>query len=78
MPIRFGEGRCDAHARSESSQPFAFILILDLGDGVERAYILTPPIDEQVPMRKRLDAACDVLGTSGFAGQDEMPSATTP
>jgi len=77
VPVRFAEGRCDAHARSESSQPFAFVLILDLGDGVERGYVLTPPVDDQVPMRERLDDACDILGTSGFAGQGDAATTTT-
>jgi hypothetical protein len=70
VPVRFAEGRCDAHARSESSQPFAFVLVLDLDDGQERAFVLTPPIADQVPMRQRLDLACDLLGASGFVGED--------
>ena len=65
VPIRFTEGRCDAHAMSESSQPFQFSATLTLGDGVERGYAMPIPLDDQLPMRARLEAACEYLGETG-------------
>jgi hypothetical protein len=67
--VRFVEGRCDAHALSESSQPFAFAAVVDLGDGVERSYIVTPPVEEQVPMKQRVERACEILGKTIFVGE---------
>ncbi|MFM2071455.1 MAG: hypothetical protein RLZZ623_1718 [Actinomycetota bacterium] len=77
VPIRFIEGRCDAHARSESSQPFQFISQIDLGDGLVRPYAVPPAIVDQLPMRTRVEHACDILGASGFAGQDDTTTTTT-
>ena len=77
VPVRFLEGRCDAHARSESSQPFAFVAELDLGDGVQRFLVVSPSLDDQVPMRERIDRACDLLGTSGFAGEGDASTTST-
>ncbi|MCE9622787.1 MAG: hypothetical protein K8R99_10615 [Actinomycetia bacterium] len=68
VPIRFLEGRCDAHAASEVSQPFEFSATLDLGDGVERGYALPIPQADQVAMRERLDVACEYLGLTGALG----------
>ena len=65
VPIRFTEGRCDAHAMSETSQPFLFQATLDLGDDDERSYAMPIPLDDQIPMRHRLEAACAVLGEDG-------------
>lgn len=65
VPIRFTEGRCDAHAMSETSQPFEFSAAIDLGDGVERSYALPIPTDDQIPMRQRLEAACAYLNETG-------------
>ena len=65
VPIRFQEGRCDAHAMSETSQPFLFQATLDLGDGDERSYAMPIPLDDQIPMRHRLEAACAILGEDG-------------
>jgi hypothetical protein len=76
VPIRFIEGRCDVHAQSESSQPFEFVLQLDLGDGVERSYDLLPAVADQVPMRHRYEQACAILGRTEFAGQAD--STTVP
>ena len=73
IPVRFVEGRCDSHARSESSQPFAFVAQVDLGDGDELSYPLPPPADQQVAMRNRVEQACDLLGV-GFAGTDDAPN----
>lgn len=63
--VRFLEGRCDAHASSEVSQPFEFSATLDLGDGVQRTYALPIPKADQVPMRHRVDDACEILGLTG-------------
>ena len=68
VPVRFREGRCDAHAASEVSQPFEFRASLDLGDGVQRTYALPIPKTEQVPMRHRVDDACEILGLTGPLG----------
>lgn len=65
VPIRFIEGRCDAHASAEVSQPFQFVATLDLGDGVERSYALPIPIPDQKPMRARVEAGCEFLGLTG-------------
>jgi len=65
VPIRFTEGRCDAHAMSETSQPFLFQATLDLGDGVARSYAMPIPPDDRIPMRHRLEAACAVLDEDG-------------
>jgi hypothetical protein len=77
VPIRFTEFRCDAHARSESSQPFQFISQIDLGDGLVRAYAVPPAIVDQLPMRARVERACDILGASGFAGEGGSTTTTT-
>lgn len=69
VPIRFIEGRCDAHALSESSQPFKFYAVLDLGDGIERSFAMTPEIGDQIPMRHRVEAACEILDKIGFVGE---------
>ena len=53
----------------ESSQPFVFRVRVDLGDGVEHPYVLSPPDDVRSAMRARVDAACDVLGRTGSVGQ---------
>ena len=68
VPIRFLEGRCDAHASSEVSQPFEFSATLDLGDGVQRTYALPIPKPDQVPMRGRVEAGCEYLGLTGPVG----------
>lgn len=69
VPIRFIEGRCDAHALSESSQPFNFYALLLLGDGTERSFATVPAVADQIPMRKRVETACEFLGKVGFAGE---------
>ncbi len=65
VPVQFLEGRCDAHAASEVSQPFEFSATLDLGDGIERTYPLPIPEGDQVAMRHRVDAGCEYLGLTG-------------
>ena len=69
VPIRFIEGRCDAHALSESSQPFNFYAVLNLGDGIERSFSTMPAPADQIPMRHRVETACDILGKNGFVGE---------
>ncbi|MGB8860326.1 MAG: hypothetical protein WCC60_13755, partial [Ilumatobacteraceae bacterium] len=68
VPIRFAEGRCDAHAMAETSQPFEFAATIDLGDGVERGLAMPIPVADQIPMRTRLEAACAFLGQTGALG----------
>ncbi|MEQ1872786.1 MAG: hypothetical protein ABL953_03580 [Ilumatobacteraceae bacterium] len=65
VPIRFIEGRCDAHASAEVSQPFQFTATLDLGDGVERTFAMPIPKADQIPMRARVEAGCEFLGLTG-------------
>jgi hypothetical protein len=77
VPIRFIEGRCDAHALSESSQPFKFVAQIDLGDGIERPFEVIPALEAQVPMRRRVETACEILGQTGFVGQDDLTLQTT-
>ena len=69
VSIRFIEGRCDAHALSESSQPFKFYAVLDLGDGIERSLATLPAIVDQAPMRHRVETTCEILGKNGFVGE---------
>ena len=69
VPVRFVEGRCDAHALSESSQPFQFVAIVELGDGVERSYAVVPAAPDQIPMKQRVERACEILGTTVFVGE---------
>ncbi len=69
VPVRFIEGRCDAHALSESSQPFNFYAVVSLGDGIERSFAAVPAVADQIPMRQRAEAACEYLDKNGFAGE---------
>jgi hypothetical protein len=68
VPIRITENRCDAHARSESSQSFRFFGEVDLGDGQVRQYTILPTPDDQLKMRARLEAGCAILEDTGFLG----------
>ena len=69
-PVRFAESRCDPHAISEASQPFKFVAQIDLGDGVVHPYILSPPVEAQIPMRQTMEAGCEALGKIVFAGEE--------
>lgn len=69
-PIRITENRCDAHARSESSQSFRFVGQIDLGGGDVHPFTILPSKDDQVQMRARLEAGCAYLEQTGFVGQD--------
>ncbi len=75
VAVRFVEGRCDSHARSESSQPFAIFAQISVGASEELTYPLAPPVDQQVAMRGRVERACDLLGV-GFAGVSNAPNTT--
>lgn len=68
VPVRFIEGRCDAHALSESSQPFKFYAVVRLGDGLERTFITLPDVIDQAPMRKSVESACKILGATRSGG----------
>lgn len=70
VPIRFTEGRCDPHALAEVKQPHKFIAQVDLGDGVLVPYIIVPPEDMFVPMRRTADEACVVTGQVVFVGDE--------
>lgn len=69
LPVRFLEGRCDVHGLSESSQPYKFVVLLDLGDGVQRSLAVVPDAADQLPMRERSERACAILGEIEFVGQ---------
>lgn len=77
IPVRFQEGRCDAHALSESSQPFKFVVQLDMGDGEVSTLAVVPSAVDQPVMRERVERACDILGRIGFVGQDDLTPTTT-
>ncbi len=68
VPVRFIEGRCDAHALSESSQPFNFYAVVRLGDGIERTFITVPALKDQIPMRKTVETGCKLLGKNNISG----------
>ena len=68
VPVRFIEGRCDAHALSESSQPFNFYAVVQLGDGIERTFRTVPAVADQNPMRRTVESGCKILAKSGIAG----------
>lgn len=59
--VRFVENRCDPHAIAEASQPFDFVVQLQI-DGAPHPYLALPPAADQPPMRQRLDAGCQALG----------------
>ena len=61
-PVRITEERCDSHAVGEASEPFNFIAQVDLGGGTIHPYLLLPPVPDRVPMRKRMEQGCQVLG----------------
>ncbi len=63
--VQFTEGRCDAHAVAESKQPFRFVLHLDLGDGVDRSYVVQPDQAVQPEMLATVAEGCAALGTDG-------------
>ena len=63
--VRCIEGGCGAHAASEGSQQVEFSATLELGEGVQRTYALPIPKADQVPMRHRVDDACEILGLTG-------------
>lgn len=65
-PVRFVEGRCDAHAVAEVKQPFKFILQIDLGDGVLHPYVLMPLEPDRVPMQQTAVKACTIRGEDGM------------
>jgi hypothetical protein len=70
VPIRFAESRCDPHAIAEASQPFKFVAQIDLGDGDVHPYILSPPVEAQIPMRQTMEAGCEALGKVVFVGEE--------
>ena len=67
VPVRFIEGRCDAHALSESSQPFNFYAVVQLGDGIERTFRTVPAVMDQNPMRRTVENGCKILAKGGIA-----------
>jgi hypothetical protein len=69
VPVTFLEGRCDVHGLSESSQPYKFVVLIDLGDGQERSLAVVPDAADQLLMRARSEQACAILGEIEFAGQ---------
>jgi hypothetical protein len=77
LTVRFLEGRCDSHALSESSQPFSFVVDLDLGDGTTFASVLLPAEADRLPMRMRVEAGCAALGKIEILGQADETTPST-
>jgi hypothetical protein len=50
--------RCDGHSLGESKQTFVFTAVLDLGDGQDRPYALTPDPAGRALMQRLLEDAC--------------------
>lgn len=61
-PVRFLERRCDPHALQEVKQPTNFAAQVELPDGSVHAYIVYPPREYWLTMRRTADAACAELG----------------
>lgn len=63
VPVRVGSaGRCDAHARGNSSQTFLFSTYTRLGDGPVLRSIFVPPLATQTRLLRLLDRACGSVG----------------
>jgi hypothetical protein len=59
VPLVVDPGRCDEHARSQASQPFAFRLWLRIGDEPDPLSVLAVPgRDAQRRLLRFLDLAC--------------------
>jgi hypothetical protein len=59
VPLVVDPGRCDEHARSQATQPFAFRLWLRIGDDPELVSVLAVPDHaSQLRLLKFLDLAC--------------------
>ena len=71
VPVQFAEGRCDAHAVAEAKQPFRFVLHLDLGDGVDRPYVVQPDLAVQPEMLATVAEGCAALDLAGTLAPDE-------
>jgi hypothetical protein len=67
-PFHFFESRCDAHSLAEVKQPFQFVAMVDLGDGVLRPYTVTPAVEDQPTIRSAGFERCEVLGETGTLG----------
>jgi hypothetical protein len=58
VPVDFSYGRCDEHARSQSTQSFVFRIWLRLGDGEPLAQVVQPTEEQQRRLLRFLDSAC--------------------
>jgi hypothetical protein len=58
VPVDFRYGRCDEHARSQSTQTFVFRIWLRLGDGEPLAQVVQPTNAQQTRLLRFLDFAC--------------------
>ena len=58
VPVDFSYGRCDEHARSQSTQSFVFRIWLRLGDGEPLAQVVQPTKEQQRRLLRFLDSAC--------------------
>ena len=58
VPVDFSYGRCDEHARSQSTQSFVFRIWLRLGDGEPLAQVVQPSKSQQKRLLRFLDFAC--------------------
>ena len=64
VPVLVGpDRRCDAHARSQASQPFLFAIFTRLGDGAPpHRMIVVPDSREQLRLLDLVDRACGDVG----------------
>ena len=61
LPLDFGPGRCDEHARSQSTTTFVFRVWLRLGESDAMSVIVTPTREQQARLLAFLDRACGPL-----------------
>lgn len=61
LPMDFGPGRCDEHARSQSTTTFVFRVWIKLDEGDPLSVIVTPTADQQTRLLAFLDQACGSL-----------------
>lgn len=58
VPVEVSAGRCDEHARSQSTQTFVWRVWLRVGDGPLLALVLEPPRRDRATLLAWLDRAC--------------------
>jgi hypothetical protein len=61
LPVDIGPGRCDEHARSQSTTTFVFRVWLRVDEGDPLSVIVTPTGEQQARLLAFLDRACGSL-----------------